>query len=70
MKLKMKNSENTVPMTALPFFPLHIPLRPMSTGRLSIATNTTNYCVDRMASRHKGIEGLGEIVYPLSSTVS
>jgi len=67
---KWKNSENTVPMTALPFSPLHITLRPMSTGRLSTAKNITNYCVDRMSRWHKGNEGLGEIVHPLLSTAS
>ena len=67
---KWKNSGNTVPMMALPFSPLHMALRPMSTGRLSIAKNIANYSVDRMARRHKGNEGLGEIVYPLLSTAS
>jgi len=57
---KWKNSENTVSMTAVPFSPLHIPLRPMSTGRLSIAKNIANYCVDRWPDDIKEITGWGK----------
>jgi len=49
---------------------INIPRRPMSTGRLSIAKNITNYCVGRMSRWHNGNEGLGELVYPLLSTAS
>jgi hypothetical protein len=50
---------------------LHTPhTTPAYANRKPVDCEEYHYCVDRMARRHKGNEGLGEIVYPLLSTAS